>query len=100
MGFAVGLLFLLLLALVWLLGIQSGEALEGRNGAGRRLTQLGLELFEEDPRPTHGAFVEKMGGACRAAGVSTVAAFYGMRAMAAHGGITRERVALLLAAAP
>ncbi len=95
MDFALALL--LILVLIWLWGIQRGEALATQNDSAQQLTRLGLELFGADPRPSHHAFVKKMGGACTAARVSTVAAFYGMRAMVAHGGITRERVAELLA---
>jgi hypothetical protein len=99
MDFAIGLL--LILALAWLVcggGIQSGA---GRRPADARaiaaLTQRARELFDQNPMPSHRVFVEKMGGVCRTVGVSTVAAFYGLRAMAIHGGITRERVNLLLA---
>ena len=105
MDFAVCLLAIL--AVVWLLGRggvqfrgnspRSADPSEGRDAAARQLTLLGRDLFERSPQVSHLAFAEKMGDACRTAGVSTVAAFYGMRAMAFRGGITRERVALLLA---
>lgn len=80
--------------LLWIFSIQSGKK-DDAFGV-QRLTSIGRSVFASGTQPTFQEFDRAAGVACRSAGVSPVAAYYGMRMMVAHGGITADRVAILL----
>lgn len=79
--------------LLWFCAIQSGEKDDAF--ATQRLAEIGRSMFDGRSQPSFRDFARAAETACRSAGVGPVAAYYGMRMMAAHGGVTPARVAIL-----